>query len=96
VRQAARRKLAQYEAVVPGASRFWTGKATLSAWHVNPLSYGAYSCYPTGYCHRFAGYEGMRQGNIHLAGEHTSVDFQGFMNGGAESGARAALEILNG
>lgn len=96
VRRAVRRKLAQYEAVVPGVSRFWTGKAMLSAWHVNPHSYGAYSCYPVGYCHRFAGYEGQRQGNIHLAGEHTSVDFQGFMNGGVESGARAALEILNG
>ncbi len=94
VRQAVRRKLAQIAAVVPSIRSYWTGKATLSAWHVNPLSYGAYSYYPIGYCHRFAGYEGQRQGNIHLAGEHTSVDFQGFMNGGAESGARAAQEIL--
>jgi monoamine oxidase len=33
-------------------------------------------------------------GNLHFAGEHTSLDFQGYMEGGAESGARAAREIL--
>jgi len=94
VRQAVQRRLAQYEQVVPGITRRWTGKATLAAWHENPYSRGAYSCYPVGYCHRFAGYEGTRQGNIHIAGEHTSVDSQGYMNGGVESGARAAQEIL--
>ncbi|MBE1462534.1 FAD-dependent oxidoreductase [Kibdelosporangium phytohabitans] len=36
----------------------------------------------------------MRQGNIHIAGEHTSVDYRGYMNGAAETGARAAGEIL--
>ncbi|MFI5776703.1 flavin monoamine oxidase family protein [Nocardia sp. NPDC051570] len=84
----------QFERVVPGITRLWNGKATLSAWHLNPNSHGAYSAYPVGYCHRFAGYEGTRQGNIHLAGEHTSTESQGYMNGGAETGARAAQEIL--
>ena len=32
-------------------------------------------------------------GNVHFAGEHCSVDFQGFMNGGAETGRLAAAEI---
>jgi monoamine oxidase len=36
----------------------------------------------------------MRQGNIHFAGEHCSQDFQGFMEGGASEGVRAAYEIL--
>ncbi|RDI67962.1 flavin monoamine oxidase family protein [Nocardia pseudobrasiliensis] len=87
--------LPQFERVVPGITPLWTGKATLSAWHLNPNSLGAYSCYPPGYCHRFAGYEGARQGNIHLAGEHTSTESQGYMNGGAETGIRAAQEILD-
>ncbi|MGY2060789.1 flavin monoamine oxidase family protein, partial [Nocardia gipuzkoensis] len=87
--------LPQFERVVPGVTPLWNGKATLSAWHLNPNSLGAYSCYPPGYCHRFAGYEGMRQGNIHLAGEHTSTESQGYMNGGAETGIRAAQEILD-
>ncbi|WP_084429930.1 flavin monoamine oxidase family protein [Kibdelosporangium aridum] len=94
VRAAVRQNLDQFGKVIPGVAQDWTGKATLAAWHLNPDSYGAYSCYPIGYCHRYAGYEGMRQGNIHIAGEHTSVDYQGYMNGAAESGARAAAEIL--
>ncbi|MFI1918152.1 flavin monoamine oxidase family protein [Nocardia sp. NPDC020380] len=85
----------QFERVVPGVAPLWNGRATLSAWHLNPFVNGAYSAYPIGYCHRFAGYEGTRQGNIHLAGEHTSLDSAGYMNGGAESGARAATEILS-
>ena len=35
-----------------------------------------------------------RQGNCHFAGEHCSVDFQGYMEVGAEEGSRAAQEII--
>jgi monoamine oxidase len=31
---------------------------------------------------------------VHFAGEHTSVDFQGYMEGAVESGERAAAEVL--
>jgi monoamine oxidase len=31
---------------------------------------------------------------VHFCGEHTSVEVQGFMEGAAESGARAAAEVL--
>ncbi|MGR6999792.1 FAD-dependent oxidoreductase [Yinghuangia aomiensis] len=55
---------------------------------------GAYSYWPVSYLHRYAGYEGTRQGNIHIGGEHTSYDFQGYMNGGAVEGARAANEVV--
>jgi hypothetical protein len=37
----------------------------------------------------------MREGNLHFAGEHTSPDFQGWMEGAAETGAFAAAEVLN-
>ena len=43
----------------------------------------------------FSGYEGVRQGKIHFAGEHCSINFQGFMEGAAEEGERAAKEILD-
>jgi monoamine oxidase len=43
----------------------------------------------------FAGYEGVAQGAIHFAGEHCSQDFQGFMEGGASEGGRAALEVFH-
>jgi monoamine oxidase len=90
----ARAFLAQLEPVFPGVTALWNGKAALSAWPKNPYSLGAYSYWPTDYCHRYAGYERVRQGNTHFAGEHCSIDYQGFMEGGAAEGQRAALEVL--
>lgn len=87
--------LAEIEPVYPGVSALWNGKATLSDWPQNPYSYGSYSYWPTGYCQHYAGYEGVRQGNIHFAGEHCSLNFQGYMEGGAEEGQRAAGEIIS-
>jgi monoamine oxidase len=94
VRSAAATFLRQIEPVLPRLTGEWNGRATLSAWPTNPYSYGAYSYWPTGYCHRYAGYEAMRQGNLHFAGEHCSIDFQGYMEGGAVEGQRAAREVL--
>lgn len=59
--------LAQLEPVFPGLTAHWTGKATLAAWPLNPNAGGSYSAWPTGYAHRYAGYEGVRQGNTHFA-----------------------------
>jgi monoamine oxidase len=42
----------------------------------------------------FGGIEGRREGAVHFCGEHTSQDFQGFMEGGASTGQAAALEIV--
>jgi monoamine oxidase len=42
----------------------------------------------------FTGYEKVRRGNIHFAGEHCSYNQQGYMEGGAEEGRRAANEFL--
>ncbi|MDH6138748.1 monoamine oxidase [Kitasatospora sp. GP30] len=88
------RYLAQIERLFPGTGAAWNGRATLSAWHLNPYSHGAYSYWPTGYLTSYAGYEGTAQGNLHFAGEHTSYNFQGYMEGGAQEGARAAQEVL--
>jgi monoamine oxidase len=33
-------------------------------------------------------------GNCHFAGEHMSIDFQGYLNGAVETGQRAAADIL--
>lgn len=95
VRATAEHVLGSIDAVLPGVRDVWTGKAALAAWHVDPLSRGAYSHWPLDYCHHYAGYEAVRQGNVHFAGEHTSLEHQGFMNGAASSGQRAAEEILD-
>jgi monoamine oxidase len=41
----------------------------------------------------FAGYERVRQGGVFFCGEHTSLGFQGFMEGGASEGARVARQL---
>ncbi|MFF2508621.1 flavin monoamine oxidase family protein [Streptomyces sp. NPDC058067] len=94
VRDLATRYLAGIDRVYPGTQAAWTGRAQLSAWHENPYSLGAYSYWPVGYLHRYAGYEGTAQGNVHIGGEHCSYDFQGYMNGGATEGERAAGEVV--
>jgi monoamine oxidase len=43
---------------------------------------------------RFGGYEQARQGAVLFCGEHTSVDFQGFMERAAAEGKRAARQLV--
>jgi monoamine oxidase len=86
--------LGQLEPVLPGATASWNGKATVDFWPAYEWTKGSYSYWKVGQYQRFAGIEGRRQGNCHFAGEHTSLDFQGYLNGAVETGQRAAAEIL--
>jgi monoamine oxidase len=90
----ARRFVGQLDRVIPGAAAAYTGRAILSMPSVDPLIAGAYSYWAPGQYTTFAGYEYVRQGNVHFAGEHTSLHFQGFMEGAAATGAMAARDIL--
>ena len=91
----ARAFLRQLETVFPGISELWNGRATLSAPLLDPNLLCSYSYWKVGQYTAFAGYEGVPQGSIHFAGEHTSQDFQGFMEGAASEGERAALEVFH-
>jgi monoamine oxidase len=86
--------LGQIEPVLPGATKAWNGKATIDFWPGNQWTKGSYSYWKVGQYQRFAGMEARRQGNCLFAGEHTSIDFQGYLNGAVETGQRAAAEIL--
>ena len=86
--------LQQLEQVLPGISGHYTGRAALSYPTGDPYLLGSYSCWRVAQYTAFSGYEGVRQGPIHFAGEHCSVEFQGFMEGAAREGERAAREIL--
>ena len=92
--------LSQIEPVFPGITKQWNGRATLDVPLSNPFLLGSYSYWKVGQYTLFSGYEGARQpdihtGKCHFAGEHCSTNFQGFMEGGAEEGQRAAKEILD-
>ena len=62
--------------------------------NLDPHLYGAWSQYNVGQYTGFSGIEPVREGNIHFAGEHTSLESQGFIEGAVETGERVAAEIL--
>lgn len=90
----AQRCLEQLERIFPGIRSHYTGVAALSYPTGDPYLRGSYSCWGVGQYTRFAGYERVRQGPIHFAGEHCSLEMQGYMEGAAREGARAAREVL--
>jgi monoamine oxidase len=86
--------LSQIEPVLPGITARWNGRATVDYWAGYPWTKGSYSYWKVGQYTKFSGAEGEEQNGCHFAGEHTSTDFQGYLNGAVESGERAAGEIL--
>ena len=89
----AQRALQRAEMVYPGLSAQWNGKLTQSLPHLNPLMRAAFAYYRIGQYTAFGGYEGVRQGGVLFCGDHTSQDFQGFMEGAASEGRRAGKEL---
>jgi monoamine oxidase len=85
--------LEQIKPVLPGLSDYWNGKATIDFWPGYEWTKGSYSYWKVAQYTTFAGMERKRQGNCHFAGEHTSIDFQGYLNGAVESGERVVSEI---
>jgi len=85
--------LMRAEPVFPRLSARWNQKATFDDWPRNPWTLGSYSYFRAGQYQRFAGAEGEAVGSCHFAGEHTSIDAQGYLEGAVESGERAAREV---
>jgi monoamine oxidase len=65
-----------------------------NAWDRNPWSLGSYALIKPGQYTSFYGVEAEPRGHVYFAGEHTSIESQGYLNGGIESGMRAAGEVL--
>ncbi|MFZ4737521.1 MAG: flavin monoamine oxidase family protein [Bradymonadia bacterium] len=85
----------ELEPIFPGLRmRYTAGSARRMHWPTVPTVGGSYTCYLPGQA-IWSGFEGEAEGSLHFCGEHTSVDAQGYMEGGAESGARVAGEILD-
>jgi monoamine oxidase len=90
----AKQFLGQIEPVLPGISAQWNGRATVDFWSANPFTHGSYSYWKVGQYTEFAGVEREVEGACHFCGEHTSIDFQGYLNGAVETGERAAGEVI--
>jgi monoamine oxidase len=75
------------------------GQADLCAsrqvvWESDPLARGGYAYFDPAFDPVLRQWLARPAGRLFFAGEHTSVRWQGYMNGAVESGRRAAAEIL--
>ncbi len=78
----------------PGAAAAFTGQVVRFHWPTYPWTKGSYTSYAPGQWTTIHGAEILPVGNLFFAGEHCSYQYQGYMNGGAETGATAAGWIL--
>jgi len=83
------------EKMYAGAEKSYSNKNMKYCWEKNPHIRGGYSSFKKGQWSTLAGHEAEPVGNIYFAGEHVSRDFQGYMNGGAQTGRAAAEAIVN-
>lgn len=84
----------QVDRIYPGAVGAFTKKAIRQHWPSSPFALGSYTCFKPGQYTTLADSVATPVGNLFFAGEHTSADFNGYMEGAAESGERAAKEVL--
>jgi monoamine oxidase len=82
------------DAVYPGTAAAFTGRAARMHWPSARYFEGSYASYGPGDWTRIAGAEAVSVGPVYFAGEHTSAEYQGYMNGAVDSGERAAREVL--
>ncbi|MFN0250325.1 MAG: flavin monoamine oxidase family protein [Kofleriaceae bacterium] len=93
----------QAQTVLPWLEKVWPGisakyvpnSAVRMHWPSYEHTKGSYGCYKVGQWQVFYGTEGLREGNQHFCGEHCSEDYQGYMEGAAETGTLVAAEILD-
>lgn len=78
----------------------WLGADTLRVlasrmirWEDDPLVGGGYAVFQKGYDPAQRAWLARPHGRVLFAGEHTSLRWQGYMNGAVESGQRAAAEV---
>lgn len=64
-----------------------------TVWEAEPWSRGGYAFFDASYDPALRPWLARPAGRLFFAGEHTSIRWQGYMNGAVESGRRAAAEI---
>ncbi|MDR7456116.1 MAG: FAD-dependent oxidoreductase [Armatimonadota bacterium] len=88
------RLLPGVERTFPGVTSARSGPGARWHWPTYPFAKASYACYRPGQWTTIRGAEVAPVGNLLFAGEHCSFDYQGYMNGGAETGRLAAEAAL--
>jgi monoamine oxidase len=86
--------LDEFNLLFPGVSEAYNGRSYYVWSPGDPHILGAYSYLKVGQFTAFNGVQGQREGNLHFAGEQTSINFQGYIEGGLRSGYRCAGEVV--
>lgn len=76
-----------------GASAHSVLASRAVCWEDDPWARGGYAVFHPGYDPALRDWLARPYGRVVFAGEHTSVRWQGYMNGAVESGMRAAEEV---
>jgi monoamine oxidase len=85
------------DSVYPGAQSSYNNSFASALWSEHPHTQGSYTCFKPGQWTLFGGNLAFEPvGPVYFAGEHCSEEFQGYMNGSAETGRRAAEAVLLG
>jgi monoamine oxidase len=86
--------IGQMEEVFPGSKKAYVNKHVFACWSSYPFVKASYTCPKPGQWNAAMLYTSEPVGDVYFAGEHCSVDYQGFMNGAAETGRLAAEQIV--
>ena len=86
-------RLALIDRVAPGTRSAARDGAVVHAWAKDPYARGSYSAARPGQAD-YATIAARPQGPFHFAGEHTSDEWSGYMEGAVQSGQRVAREVL--
>lgn len=78
----------------PAVDTYVRGEGYRQCWPADPFARGSYACYLKGQYTGIGGAEAEPVGTLLFAGEHTSVEFQGYMNGAAQTGRDAAEAVV--
>lgn len=88
------RTISDLEKIYSGIAATAANRQARFHWPTFRWSKGSYATYLPGQWTTIRGVEGEPLTDVFFAGEHCSLDFQGFMEGGCETGERAAREVL--
>jgi monoamine oxidase len=86
--------LAQIEHLFPGTTAAYAGRAYEDHWALDPWVRGAYSYYRVGQANSYGQLAGASEGRFLFAGEHTSIENIGFLDGAVETGELAARRVF--
>jgi monoamine oxidase len=82
-----------FDALFPHVAPAFNGRSHFVWSPGDPHIRGAYSYLAVGQYTAFNGIQGQREGNLHFAGEQTSLNYQGYIEGALRSGYRCATEV---